>query len=244
MGLNRAELVYRLDRMNARSFSTGMGKLITGDFSGTDSTVAGTLLSSIFFKPLASVNTAGIPRHTLCYFGEQSGTTAFGFGDITKPSYGVMMSFGRTAIATAAFTGVDTSLDVRAINKLANDAAYALQAAYFKAKNYSGATVGTLRGVFIECVADGTETSAIVLKLGTDGTAVNTAIDLSSCVVTQGADIKLSSGVTIGSGTAAPNWAAGVGSLYLRTGQADAKAILYVCTVAAGTWVLLNTVIA
>jgi len=242
--MNRLEIGYSVNRMNSTSFRNYMGDVLIGNYANVDSVAAGSLLSSMYFIPKASVATTGASRHTLCYFGEQSGTTAFGFGDITKPSYGVMMSFGRTAIATAAFTGVDTSLDVRAINKLANDAAYALQAAYFKAKNYSGATVGTLRGVFIECVADGTETSAIVLKLGTDGTAVNTAIDLSSCVVTQGADIKLSSGVTIGSGTAAPNWAAGVGSLYLRTGQADAKAILYVCTVAAGTWVLLNTVIA
>lgn len=204
----------------------------------------GTTLSSIKLVPTPSVATGSINYHKLVCIGDETGTTAYGFGDVAKPTTGVMASFGRTIAATSAIT--DTGLDIRAINKLDNSATtYNLQGAYIKAKDYSGAKLANLTGLFIETVADGTISgSSIALKIGSDATTLTNAIDMSSAVVTNGADIKLSSGLTIGSGSAAPTHAAATGSLYIRTGQSDQKAMLYICTVNSGTWVLLNTVTA
>lgn len=63
--------------------------------------------------------------------------------------------------------------------------------------------------------------------------------------VDAGNDIRLQGGAVIGSGTAAPTHSAVSGSFYLRTGQTDAKAILYVNTSSGTgtTWTILNTVI-
>jgi hypothetical protein len=244
MGYNRSEIEYGVNKFDFFNATFEIGSLLMGDFSILDSTLEGTLLSSIKFIPKASVATATVTRHVLFAAGELTGTTAFGMGDVAKPTYGAMFSFGRTIAATDAWTGTDTALDVRMLNKIANNAAYAMQGAYIKAKNYSTGTVGVMRGLFVECVADGTETSSVALKLGSDGSAITHAIDMDDCVVTNGADIKLSSGLTIGSGSAAPTHVAPAGSLYIRTGQTDENAMLYLCTVADGTWVLLNTVTA
>jgi len=53
------------------------------------------------------------------------------------------------------------------------------------------------------------------------------------------ADIRLSSGATISTGTGVPDATCTVGSLYIRTGQA-ANATLYICTVVDGTWQILS----
>lgn len=57
--------------------------------------------------------------------------------------------------------------------------------------------------------------------------------------VATGGDIRLSGGATISSGSAAPNWAAVQGSLYLRTGQA-VNACMYLNTNGSTGWTLLN----
>lgn len=242
--MNLTNKTYLLNKMNATARVVQLGSLITGNYANETEVVSGTLGVSINLVPKASTANTGVNRHVLFSPGELTGTTAFGFGDVTKPTYGAMFSFGRTAIATASWTGTDTSVDIRCINKLVNNAAYAMQALYVKCKNYTSGTVGSLVGAYIETVADGTDTTAIGLKLGTDGSTIDTAIDMSACTVTNGSDIKLSTGITIGSGSAAPTHIAPIGSLYIRTGQADVKAVLYLSTVADGTWVLLNTVIA
>lgn len=205
--------------------------------------VNGAILSKFKIEPKASAATTGITNHKLFAVGDVSGTTAFGFGAVAHATTGIMGCFGRTAVATG--TQTDTGLDIRVINKLTNTGVNAIQGAYIKSKNYSGATVGSLVGLFVEAVCDGTVTNGgIALKIGSDASTLKYAIDMSNCVVTNGADIKLSSGLTIGSGSAAPTHAAATGSLYIRTGQSDQKAMLYLCTVASGTWVLLNTVTA
>lgn len=169
--------------------------LVLGNAQANGPITSGTLLAGEWHRTRDSVATDSITRHVLHAFGDITGTTAAGMGDVTKPTYGLMACFGRTAIATSAFSGTDTAADVRMINKLVNDSAYNMQGLYVKAKNYSTGTVGALTGAFIECVADGTDTagSSCVLKLGTDGSTVDIGIDLSACVV--GADIKFSNGL-------------------------------------------------
>ena len=202
----------------------------------TNAVKDGTTLYSLVLSPTSSVATTGINYHRLAYV---SGN----FGDVSKPTTGFLATFGRTAIATAAVT--DTALDVRIANTVINSSANTLQGAYIKCKNNSGKTSGNCIGLFVETVCDGTVTNGGVgIKIGSDGKNLISAIDMSSAVVVNGADIKLSSGLTIGSGSAAPTHAAATGSLYIRTGQSSEKAMLYVCTVNSGTWVLLNTVTA
>lgn len=130
--------------------------------------LSGTILSAILITPRASVATTGASYHKLVGIGDITGTTAFGFGDPTKPTTGIMASFGRTAVATGNIT--DTALDVRAINKLTNTGTNNIQGAYVKAKNYDTGTVGgNLIGAYIETVNDGTVTGETIgLKLGKD----------------------------------------------------------------------------
>jgi hypothetical protein len=198
----------------------------------------GTILSAIKLTPTASTTTTSINYHKLLCVGDETGTTAYGFGDPAKPTTGIMACFGRTLETSGALT--DTGLDVRVINKLTNVGAYVMQGAYIKCKNYSGATVGSIVGLFVEAVADGTvSTSAIGLKIGSDATSLTTAIDLSTCVVTNGADIKMSSGATIGSGTGVPSFTAIQGSFYIRTGQ-TVNATYYYNNNGSTGWTLLN----
>lgn len=144
----------------------------------------GTTLRSIYIVPKAAVATAGVNYHKLI---EIDGT----FGDTTKPSYGLYAGFGRDDATTVNFSGfnTDTGLDIRVTNNPINTAGYKMQGAYIKAKNNgdddgapaSGlldtlkglyveaqneefATVGTLIGVDIGVLADGTETTATGLN--------------------------------------------------------------------------------
>lgn len=223
--------------MNSIARTVQLGSLIGGDHSNLDHTKSGVLSYGILNTPKSSYAISSVTRHVLYVWGEMTGTTAIGFGD-DKATYGAMFSFGRTVAATAAFVGTDTSLDVRCINKLANNAAYQMQAAYIKAKNYTGGVVGNLTGLYIEAVNDGTATSAIGLKIGSDSSTLNFAIDLSAAK-TVGGDIKLYSGATISSGSAAPTHSAAQGSIYLRTGQ-TVNATLYINTDGATTWTLCS----
>ena len=151
--------------------------------------VDGTTLIQLLLTPPASATVSSINYHKLFGFGDITGTTAFGFGAPTKPTTGIMASFGRTAIATATLT--DTGLDIRALNRLVNTGANTLQGAYIKAKNYSTGTVGgDLIGLFIETVQDGTcSGSSYGLKIGSDGSTLTS-------------DIILRNGATIDNGAA------------------------------------------
>lgn len=148
------------------------GAFTVSGFSLQSDVTSGTTLTQTMLVPGASSTVTSINYHKLFGIGEITGTTAYGFGAPTKPTTGVMASFGRTAIATATLT--DTSLDVRAINKLVNTGANTLQGAYIKAKNYSTGTVGgDLIGLFIETVQDGTcSGSSYGLKIGCDGSTI------------------------------------------------------------------------
>jgi hypothetical protein len=133
--------------------------------------LTGTTKSDIKFLPDASVATTGVNSHKLVTIGDETGTTPYGFGDVTKPTTGIMASLGRTAVATS--TQTDTGLDVRVLNKVTNTGANVLQGAYIKAKNYSTGTVGSLVGLNVEVVSDGTVTNgAVGIKLGSDGTVL------------------------------------------------------------------------
>lgn len=145
------------------------GNLYVGNTTLGNAVTTGTIKSALKITPTPSTATTSINYHKLVDIGDETGTTAYGFGDATKPTTGIMASFGRTAIATG--TQTDTGLDVRAINKLVNTGVNAIQGAYIKAKNYTDATVGSLIGLFVEAVADGTVTNgAIGIKIGSDGT--------------------------------------------------------------------------
>lgn len=144
------------------------GNIYVGSSALGNAVVSGTTKSAIKITPVASVATTSINAHKLVDIGDETGTTAYGFGDVTKPTTGLMASFGRTAIATG--TQTDTGLDVRVLNKLVNTGVNTLQGAYIKAKNYTDATVGALIGLFVEVVCDGTVTNGgIGIKLGSDG---------------------------------------------------------------------------
>lgn len=134
------------------------------------STVTGTIRSELKITPSASATVSGITsKHILLDVGDETGNTAYGMGDPAVATTGIMGSFGRTAVATG--TQTDTGLDIRVINKLTNTGVNTLQGAYIKAKNYSGATVGALIGLFVEVVSDGTVTNGgLGIKIGSDGT--------------------------------------------------------------------------
>lgn len=158
--------------------------LFSGGATLATASTSGTTLTKVLLLPGASAATTSINFHKLVGIGDITGTTAYGMGDPTKPTVGLMASFGRTALATGTFT--DTGLDVRVINKLVdNTGAHAMQAAYFKAKNYStGTLTGALYGIYIECVADGTVSGdSAPIRLGSDGTSVNFLIDASTVVL-------------------------------------------------------------
>jgi hypothetical protein len=169
----------------------------SGNTSIAGDSVSGTIDSRIKFAPADSVAKSGITEHKLVALGDVTGNTAYGFGDPTKPTTGLMASYGRTAVATATLT--DTALDARAINKLVNTGANTIQGAYIKAKNYSGATVGgDLIGQFIETVNNGTVTGKTIgLKLGKDDGTMTADI-----MFTNGAYlVALDSAITVNSTT-------------------------------------------
>ncbi len=156
-----------------------IGGKTLGEATGTlEKNTNGAILSAMLLKPNPSAATSGINYHKLFAVGDVTGTTAYGFGDPTKPTTGAMFGFGRTVIASATLT--DTGLDVRAINKLVNTGANTLQGAYIKAKNYSTGTVGgDLIGLFVETVNDGTVSgSTYGLKIGSDGSTITSDIIL------------------------------------------------------------------
>lgn len=157
----------KLNKMNKAAQDAEIGTIIQG-LQITPNSTLGTILTKTYFAPTASAAVTGINYHKLFAIGDVTGNTAYGFGDPTKPTTGLMACFGRTAVATATIT--DTALDARAINKLVNTGTNTIQGAYIKAKNYADATVGgDLIGQFIETVNDGTVTGKVIgLKLGKD----------------------------------------------------------------------------
>jgi len=170
--------------------------------------INGTTLTSLFITPKASVATGSINYQKLVTIGDVTGTTAFGFGDVAKPTTGLMVSFGRTIAATSPIT--DTSFDIRAINKLDNSGtSYDLQGAYIKAKNYSTGKLRNLKGLSIETINDSgiISGSSHALYFGTDGTTITDAVNMSSVLAAYGidmngatfgtADIRLKNGETI-----------------------------------------------
>jgi len=155
------------------------GNIYVGESGFGNAVVSGTIKSAVKITPLASVATTGINSHKLVTIGDETGTTTYGFGDVTKPTTGLMACFGRTTVATS--TQTDTGLDVRVLNKVVNTGVNALQGAYIKAKNYAASTVGSLVGLFVEVVADGTVTNGGVgIKIGSDGTALKEDIVFSN----------------------------------------------------------------
>ena len=147
--------------------------------------LTGTTQSAILIAPRPSAAVTGANYHKLFAIGDVTGTTAYGFGDPTKPTTGKMACFGRTVIATAAM--IDTGDDVRVINKLTNTGTYSIQGRYTKAKNYSSGTItGDLIGHFVEVVNDGTVNGKVIgVKIGKDSGA------------TPDAEIQLSNGLYI-----------------------------------------------
>lgn len=153
---------------------------IFGESDTISNTVtSGKTLSKIKIAPPASTATTNIDYQKLVTIGDETGTTAYGFGDVTKPTTGLMASFGRTAVATS--TQTDTGADIRVINKVINTAANTLQGLYIKAKNYTGATVGSLIGLRVDVVSDGTVTNgAIGIDIESDNTVIEQDIRLSN----------------------------------------------------------------
>jgi acyl-coenzyme A thioesterase PaaI-like protein len=141
----------------------------------------GTIKTGLKLLPAASAAVDGVNYHKLTAFGDVTGNTAFGMGDPTKPTTGLMACYGRTVLATGTFT--DTGADVRVINKLVDTTGvHGLQALYAKAKNYAGATLtGDLVGLFVETVKDGTVNGvALGVKIGSDGTVLDGDIQFSN----------------------------------------------------------------
>jgi len=170
----------------------------------------GTTKSAIKFSPKASAAEVGVNYYKLVDIGDETGTTAYGFGDVTKPTTGVMASFGRTTIATS--TQTDTGMDVRVINKLVNTGVNTLQGMYVKAKNYAGGTAGKLIGLFVEVVSEGTVTNGGTgIKIGSDGSTIT--------------DMELSSGAKIFTGSAANE-----NAVYAAVGAIDATGSVYIST--------------
>ena len=187
----------------------------------TSDIVQGTIKSNIKFSPLASSAISGVDFHKLFAIGDVTGTTAYGFGDPTKPTTGIMGSFGRTAIATG--TPTDTGLDIRVINKLVNTGANTIQGAYIKAKNYTGGTVGIVKGLFVEVVNDGTATTVLGIEIGSDGTVPTADVKFSNGAYL----VALSTAITVNvTTTTAPAGslgfttnATGLGKLFMSDGS-------------------------
>jgi hypothetical protein len=163
---------FDFTNVNKILFGVGNSESIVGDFK------EGTIKTKIKVLPLPSATTSGVNYHKLFAIGDVTGTTAYGFGDPAAPTTGVMACFGRTAVATG--TQTDTALDVRAINKLVNTGSNTIQGAYIKAKNYSTGTVGTVKGLFVEVVNDGTATTVLGIDIGSDGTVPTADIRFSN----------------------------------------------------------------
>lgn len=150
------------------------------------SVTTGTIKNRVKILPGASATTSSIESHKLFTIGDETGNTAYGMGDPAKPTTGVMACFGRTALATGTMT--DTGADFRVINKLVdNTGVHSMQGLYVKAKNYADATLtGTLTGISIEAVADGTVSGeSCLIKLGTDGSRVTRMIDATNALFTK-----------------------------------------------------------
>ena len=187
----------------------------------TSDIVQGTIKSKIKFSPLTSSVISGVDFHKLFAIGDVTGTTAYGFGDPTKPTTGIMGSFGRTAIATG--TPTDTGLDIRVINKLVNTGANTIQGAYIKTKNYTGGTVGIVKGLFVEVVNDGTATTVLGIEIGSDGTVPTADVKFSNGAYL----IALSTAITVNvTTTTAPAGslgfttnATGLGKLFMSDGS-------------------------
>ena len=192
-----------------------------GENSTASDFTEGTIKSKIKFSPLASAAISGIDFHKLFAIGDVTGTTAYGFGDPTKPTTGIMASFGRTAIATG--TPTDTGLDIRVINKLVNTGANTIQGAYIKAKNYTGGTVGIVKGLFVEVVNDGTATTVLGIEIGSDGTVPTADVKFSNGAYL----VALSTAITVNvTTTTAPAGslgfttnATGLGKLFMSDGS-------------------------
>ena len=207
--------------------------------------ISGTTLKSIVITPKSSVLTDSINYHTSLDF---SGT----FGVPAYRTYGFATGFTRDAVlATAAFDGVDTVLDVRAQNNVINDAAYDIQGAYIKAKNKgsTGGVVGLLRGLNVEAASEeGATTTDIVgqeIAVQNDSsTTVANALGLKFRKASGGTgyftDIMLQNGAIIAGGAGTDDASitaqvddAAVNGLYLAT---DGK----VWILQAGTWTQLT----
>jgi hypothetical protein len=129
--------------------------------------ITGTIKKHVSIVTGESAAVTSVTHHKLLGIGDVTGTTAYGCGDPTKPTTGIMGCFGRTAIATAVLT--DTAADFRIINKLTNTAANVIQGCYVKAKNYDTGTVGSVIGLFVEAVNDGTAAGGCFgIKIGKD----------------------------------------------------------------------------
>jgi len=153
--------------------------------------------------PVAASTRGGVSRQSLVTIGDITGTTPFGFGVTNQSSYGLMACFGRTIAATANWDGnYDTGLDARIVNKLVNYDAYNMRGGYVKCKNYTGGSLGAMVGLFVEAVADGTNTSSIVLELGSDASTVTYGIDMDKVATPATADIRFSNGALIKNGDA------------------------------------------
>lgn len=159
----------------------------------------GTVYTHILVEPAASTTVGGaVTRNSLFGIGDVTGTTAYGMGDPLYPTYGLYASFGRTVVASGDFT--DTSLSIRAINKLVNTGSYNLEGAFIKAKNYTAGTVVNLIGVHVEVVDDGTTTLSTALEIGADSSTVNEGIVLDNGTFTVGIDLtdSCTTGIDIG----------------------------------------------
>ena len=181
----------------------------------------GTTLSAIKFTPTESVATTGVNYHKLFAIGDITGSTAYGFSDVTKPTTGLMMSLGRTSVATS--TQTDTGLDVRVINKLVNTGANTIQGAYIKAKNYSTGTVGTIKGMFIEVVKEGTCTTAIGIEIGSDGSVLTADMKFSNGAYLVGLTTAITANSTTTSSPAGSigftTHATGLGKMFMSDGS-------------------------
>ena len=179
-------------------------QVLTGGATISGLVTNGTVLSSVKIVPSASDDTTGtLTRQIGLVVGEQSGTTAFGFGDTTNTSYGIHASFGRTAPASASWDGNrDSPLEVRMINKLTNNSAYNMAGGHIKCKNYSTGTVGDFRGLWIEPVDDGTVTDSSGLYISTDSSEIDNLIDMNGATTPATSDIRFSNGALIKNGSA------------------------------------------
>lgn len=200
------------------------GNVYVGGSTLGNAVTSGTTKSAIKFTPTPSVATTSINYHKLVDIGDETGTTAYGFGDVAKPTTGVMASFGRTAIATSAIT--DTGLDVRVINKLNNSAENIIQGAYIKAKNYSTGTVGSMVGLKVEVASEGTVTNgAIGIDIEADGTVLEQDVKFSNGL----GFVALTTAITANSTTSSlPAGTFGITS--------NATGVNHLFTVIAGTW--------